>query len=221
MPDQSLQSDAIREALSALADGQARPDELSKILNAWKNDSETRGAWRDYQFLGDVMRSSDLAQGACSDQFLHKLRRRLDGEPIVVAPAAAQMTAASALDPEVPSRNLRRRAWWGPATVAACFVLMVGAMVAAVLPDVQPPSETFASVGGSKGQPVAAALLPLPAPMSLVSGSDATFSRGAHANTVFMFDSRTEPGHALSGFVGVRDNELHALPVLSAGNELP
>ena len=90
MSDQSRSTDASREALSALVDGQARPDELSQILQAWKGDADTRAAWRDYQFVGDVMRSAELAQGTDSDRFLHNFRARLADEPVVLAPAAAR-----------------------------------------------------------------------------------------------------------------------------------
>ena len=87
MSDQSRSTDASREALSALVDGQARPDELSQILQAWKGDADTRAAWRDYQFVGDVMRSAELAQGTDSDRFLHNFRARLADEPVVEKPA--------------------------------------------------------------------------------------------------------------------------------------
>ena len=43
MSDQSRSTDASREALSALVDGQARPDELSQILQAWKGDAVPGG----------------------------------------------------------------------------------------------------------------------------------------------------------------------------------
>ena len=221
MSDQSRPTDAPREALSALVDGQARPDELSQILQAWKGDADTRAAWRDYQFVGDVMRSAELAQGTDSDRFLQNFRTRLAEEPVVLAPAAAR-----ALEPRVepfphapaavPAVALRRRAWLGPAAVAAGFVMVVGAMVSALAPMSTVPAEALASsgqrihlasqdadpsLGVTAAEPMASALVStdalLPAPQALQAVADAgsSFSQPARASALLIRDPRLD--HAL------------------------
>src|SRR5574343_546913 len=114
----SRHTDAAHEALSALVDGQAHPDELSQILREWKTDAAMRAAWRDYQLVGDVMRSADLAQGADSDRFLQKLRANLVDEPVVLAPAAARTVMPARTKPMAPVAALRRSRWLGPTAVA-------------------------------------------------------------------------------------------------------
>lgn len=220
MSDQSRSTDASREALSALVDGQARPDELSQILQAWKGDADTRAVWRDYQFVGDVMRSAELAQGTDSDRFLQNFRARLAEEPVVLAPAAARAVeprvAAAAMLVAAPAVALRRRAWMGPTAVAAGFVMVVGAMVSALAPMSTVPAEALASaeqriqlasqdadpaLGVTAMVPMASAFVStdafLPAPHALQPVADAgsSFSRPARASAVLIRDPRLD--HAL------------------------
>lgn len=220
MSDHSRPTDASREALSALVDGQARPDELSQILQAWKGDADTRDAWRDFQFVGDVMRSAELAQGADSDRFLRNFRARLADEPVVLAPAAARAVeprvAPTPLPVTAPAVALRRRAWVGPAAVAAGFVMVVGAMVSALAPLSTVPAEALASaepriqlasqdadpaLGVTAMVPMASAFVStdafLPAPHALQPVADAgnSFSRPARASAVLIRDPRLD--HAL------------------------
>jgi sigma-E factor negative regulatory protein RseA len=220
MSDHSRPTDASREALSALVDGQARPDELSQILQAWKGDADIRDAWRDYQFVGDVMRSAELAQGTHSDRFLQNFRARLAEEPVVLAPAAARAieprVAAAAMPVAAPAVTLRRRAWMGPTAVAAGFVMVVGAMVSALAPVSTVPAEALASaepriqlasqdadpaLGVTAMVPMASAFVStdtfLPAPHALQPVADAgsSFSRPARASAVLIRDPRLD--HAL------------------------
>jgi len=214
MSDHPRTTDASREALSALVDGQAQPDELSQILNAWKTDPTTRAAWLDYQFVGDVMRSAELARGTDGDLFLQKLRAKLADEPVVLAPAAAQSVAPPPV--AAPVVVLRRRAWLGPTAVAAGFVMVVGAMVSALAPSVSLPVDALASVeqqihlasqdadpslGIAAVVPVASALVSTQtlAPASLamppVVSSGQSFSRPARASALLIHDPRLD--HAL------------------------
>lgn len=131
MSDRFSDSDASREALSALADGEAQSHEVARACAAWKEQADARATWHAYQLIGDVMRSDDLAQASRGDAFLKSFRERLAQEPVVLAPSAA-----SAHRPVVPaaglavaSQPLHRRAWAGPMAVAAGFVMVVGALL--------------------------------------------------------------------------------------------
>lgn len=216
MSDHSRHTNAHREALSALIDGQARPDELSQILAAWKTDAGTREAWRDFQFVGDVMRSAELARGTDSERFLHKLRAQMATEPVVLAPAAARAVAhePARAQAQVP---VRRRNWLGPVAVAAGFVMVVGAMVSALAPVSQVPAEALAAaepriqlaspeadptMGVTAAVPVASALVstdalvPTTFSMQPVTDAGTSFSRPARASAVLIRDPRLD--HALA-----------------------
>ena len=140
MSDRFSDSDASRQALSALADGEAQAGEVARACASWKDDTDARSTWHAYHLIGDVMRSDDLAQSSRSDAFLKKFRERLAEEPVVLVPAAAaaQKTASAAAvaarqQADAPVRHtpatLKRRTWLGPMGVAAGFVMMVGALM--------------------------------------------------------------------------------------------
>lgn len=130
MSERFSDSDAEREALSALADGEAQSQEVARACAAWRDQGDARASWHAYQLIGDVMRSEDLAQASSGSAFLKNFRERLAQEPVVLAPSAAQARPVVASVPQVePMRPLKRRAWAGPMAVAAGFVLVVGAML--------------------------------------------------------------------------------------------
>lgn len=137
MSDRFSDSDAEREALSALADGEAPSTEVARACAAWRDQADARATWHTYQVIGDVMRSEDLAQASSGSAFLKNFRERLAQEPVVLAPSAAQaqQRPASQHLAQAPARALKRRAWAGPVAVAAGFVLVVGAMLSSqILP---------------------------------------------------------------------------------------
>jgi sigma-E factor negative regulatory protein RseA len=137
--DSDRDNDAARQAMSALADGEAQGPELARACAAWRDQPDARLAWRDYQMIGDVMRSEDLAQASSGDAFLSKFRERLAQEPVVLAPSAAQAAhvqrATSLKQASAVVHPLKRRAWAGPMAVAAGFVMVVGALMSSqILP---------------------------------------------------------------------------------------
>lgn len=94
------------QSLSSLADGQADENERSRCLAQWSERADVRARWHEYQVIGDVMRSDELAVGAASDEaFLQALRQRIQHEPPRLMPA-------------LPARP-RRPAWFAPAAMAA------------------------------------------------------------------------------------------------------
>lgn len=137
MSDRFSDSDAARLALSALADGEAQPQDVARACAAWRDQPDARAAWHSYQMIGDVMRSEDLAHASDADAFLNKFRERLAQEPVVLAPSAAQAAQVqrAAAEAKVASsvHPLKRRAWAGPMAVAAGFVMVVGALMSSPL----------------------------------------------------------------------------------------
>jgi sigma-E factor negative regulatory protein RseA len=120
-----------REALSALVDGEASPSEVAQTCAAWRGDADTRANWHEYQLIGDVMRSQDLAGTTPSAAFLNNFRARLAQEPVVLAPAAAvaRKAVAPVAAPVKALRPLQRRTWTGPIAVAASFVAVVASLL--------------------------------------------------------------------------------------------
>ncbi|MGC4062208.1 MAG: sigma-E factor negative regulatory protein [Aquabacterium sp.] len=131
MSDRFSDSEASREALSALADGEAQSSEVARACAAWKDQPDARATWHAYQMIGDVMRSDDLAQAGEGSAFLKNFRERLAQEPVVLAPSAAAAQRPMPVSQPVPvaAPLLRRRTWAGPMAVAAGFVMVVGALM--------------------------------------------------------------------------------------------
>lgn len=127
--------DAIpREILSALADGQAQPDEVARACGAWRQQPGARATWHAYHLIGEAMRSPDQAAGSDSAAFLQRLRTRLADEPVVFSPQAAQTVGRTVVLPQTSTeaadlaQPLKRRMWAGPMAVAASFAVIVGVL---------------------------------------------------------------------------------------------
>lgn len=71
---------AVEDALSALADGELRGDTLAQTLAACGHDPASLARWHDYHFIGDVLRSPDLARERPTASFLTRLQTRLAQE---------------------------------------------------------------------------------------------------------------------------------------------
>jgi len=112
-------NDLEGERLSALADGELDATQCAAVFEAWRGDGELRASWHAYHLIGDVLRSEDLASPVHRDvSLLRGVRSRLAGEPVVLAPAPLDRTAA-----------IRRRGttWRWSSAVAAGLLLVVGA----------------------------------------------------------------------------------------------
>lgn len=131
-PDHPLSSardhDPRLHALSALHDGQADADELALALQACRSDPQVMRAWQDWQLIGDVMRSEELAPArGRDDAFLERFRAELAREPVVFAP-----TSSAPDEPALPpvARPGLRRVGRVRAAMAAAAGFMTVALVA-------------------------------------------------------------------------------------------
>lgn len=102
--------DSSWEQLSAMVDGEADAVQQARCLALWQSRGECRAHWHEYQLIGDVMRSDELAVGAAADAaFLGRLRDRLAQEPSVIRPVVEAPVHRAAL----------RSRWLGPVAIAA------------------------------------------------------------------------------------------------------
>jgi sigma-E factor negative regulatory protein RseA len=70
----------MKEALSALIDGDIRGIDVQAHLNRLKSDAELRRAWDTYHLIGDSLRG-DVSPNLCG-----RVAARLHAEPTVLAP---------------------------------------------------------------------------------------------------------------------------------------
>lgn len=145
MSERSLDDTISREILSAMADGQAHPDEVARACGAWRHQPDARATWHAYHLIGEAMRSPDQAVTSGSAAFLQRMRSRLAQEPVVLSPQSAQSVGrAAAVSPPqaivaASVQPLKRRMWAGPMAVAASFAVVVGVLTS--------------NLGGPIGQP--------------------------------------------------------------------
>lgn len=99
------------EKISAFMDGEAAPAEAHQTINRLKQDSACRDAWNCFHMVGDVMRGDPLLR----DDFLTRLRQRIDAEPTVLAP-------------RVNPRTMAKFAFSAAAAVAGVAVILTVAM---------------------------------------------------------------------------------------------
>lgn len=178
--------------LSRLLDGDLESAFAEEACSRWRDDAELRATWHRYHLIGDVMRSQELASRPERDaQFLSRLRVRLAGEPLLLAPA-----------PKASSVRVHRtrRRWLAPAAVAAGFVAVAGVLVVARMSQSETQSGAMlaggmaadgvrrASVGGAGETPRAMEL-------------DATMVRDAEIDRYFRAhrEMRVNPAAALPG----------------------
>lgn len=107
------------ERLSALVDGEwfGEPEPAGDLLAGLSGAD--RAAWSSYHLIGDALRSDDLAvHPAKSDAFLRGFAARLEAEPHVLAPAAAQGSRRG-----LALATIKRRVVPGLAVAAAAATL--------------------------------------------------------------------------------------------------
>jgi sigma-E factor negative regulatory protein RseA len=120
MADQHPERDDDWAALSSMADGEAGAEVQGRCLDLWSNDPQARERWHDYQLIGDVMRSQELAHEAPHDAaFLRALHVRLAAEPPVLRPKASPAPVAAS----------RSRAWGVPMAAMAGVAAVAGVVV--------------------------------------------------------------------------------------------
>ncbi len=132
----------MRQALSALMDGQADPGSAEGACEAWRSDAQARECWHTYHLIGDVLRSDELVGPAMRDAvFVSRLRERLAEEPVPLAPAPLVAGQGGG--------GARHSRWMVPTAMAAGFVAVAGVIVVlrTATPDVPAAAPALAGAG--------------------------------------------------------------------------
>lgn len=109
------------ESLSALVDGECRPDELAVLLQPGPQRQALDAAWSRYQVVGAALRqSADADWRPPSAEFAAAVMARLATEPL---PGVAEVTEVAEMPPQVRARaaaNDESWRWKWVAGLAAC-----------------------------------------------------------------------------------------------------
>src|SRR5262245_14001213 len=159
-PDHSPQQQPNDEwaALSSLADGEATADSQERCLALWAEQAAARARWRQYQLIGDVLRSQELARDDAHDAaFLAALHARLAREPVVLRPPRAALVR-------------RFRSWAAPLAAGAGVAAVAGVVV--MLRSTPAPFEPapLARAPVARNEVVSPAVAPTPESTQRVNG---------------------------------------------------
>ena len=151
------------QRISALMDGEVAAHEVSSAVEVAK-DGEGAAHWREYQLIGDVLRSEDLLNTRSSEDFLSRFSAKLDAEPHLLVPAVAQRAKT-----QERHRFLVSPAWVRRIMPTTAVAAAVAAVSWVVVPQLRGPAD------GADGSPALVA--------------KATQATGAQALTVAATDN--------------------------------
>ena len=151
------------QRISALMDGEVAAHEASAAVELAK-DGEGAGHWREYQLIGDVLRSEDLLNTRSSENFLSRFSAKLDAEPHLLVPAVAQRAKT-----QERHRFLVSPAWVRRIMPTTAVAAAVAAVSWVIVPQLRGPAD------GADGSPALVA--------------KATQAAGAQALTVAATDN--------------------------------
>ncbi|CAJ0770619.1 sigma-E factor negative regulatory protein [Ralstonia chuxiongensis] len=151
------------QRISALMDGEVAAHEVSSAVELAK-DGEGAAHWREYQLIGDVLRSEDLLNTRSSEDFLSRFSAKLDAEPHLLVPAVAQRAKT-----QERHRFLVSPAWVRRIMPTTAVAAAVAAVSWVVVPQLRGPAD------GADGSPALVA--------------KATQATGAQALTVAATDN--------------------------------
>ncbi len=76
----------MSEQISALMDDEIAHEDAARLITSLHSNRQAAEAWSEYHLIGDVMRNNVMF----SKDFKHNLMQKLEMEPTVLAPKAAQ-----------------------------------------------------------------------------------------------------------------------------------
>jgi len=121
------------QRISALMDGEVATHEVLSAVELAK-DGEGAVHWREYQLIGDVLRSEDLLNTHSSEDFLSRFSATLEAEPHLLVPAVAQRAQAGERH-----RLLVRPSWVRRIMPTTAVAAAVAAVSWVVVPQLRGP----------------------------------------------------------------------------------
>ena len=129
------------QRISALMDGEVAVHEVSSAIEL-ATDGEGAAHWREYQLIGDALRSEDLLHARSSEDFLSRFSAKLEAEPHLLVPAVVQRAQA-----QERHRFLVSPAWVRRIMPSTAVAAAVAAVSWVVVPQLRGP------VDGVDGSP--------------------------------------------------------------------
>jgi len=84
----------MSEQISALMDDEIDQEDAVRLIASLHNNKQAVEAWSDYHLIGDAMRGNAMF----GKDFKQKLMQKIDMEPTVLAPKAAQQNSQKLAD---------------------------------------------------------------------------------------------------------------------------
>lgn len=116
----------MSEQISALMDDEIAIEDAAHLIAAMHSNKQAAQAWSDFQLIGDAMRGDMML----SNRFKHHLMQKLEQEPTVLAPKAAQHYT----EQQVSSKEKLSVKWSMAASFAAVMVVSFMALQQQVRP---------------------------------------------------------------------------------------
>jgi sigma-E factor negative regulatory protein RseA len=191
------------EALSAWADGELSPEESASLMDSWDSDPQVRSAWHRHHWLGDALRSQDLAVHDVAHDlaFVQQWRARLDADTQQASVSKIQqkrlVVPSQSTKSRAPHSDQARQSFWGMAWAAA----LAGVMVSGVFWMTQRSSSDSAAV---------MVRLPAPASTALVDAASALVHRSQNESSVAMLPSTLSVERVAASQAVLRDPRLDA-----------
>lgn len=129
------------QRISALMDGEIAAHEVLSAVELAK-DGEGATHWREYQLIGDVLRSEDLLNTRSSEDFVSRFSAKLEAEPHLLVPAVAQRAKT-----QERHRFLVSPAWVRRIMPTTAVAAAVAAVSWVVVPQLRGPAD------GADGSP--------------------------------------------------------------------
>lgn len=129
------------QRISALMDGEIAAHEVLSAVELAK-DGEGAAHWREYQLIGDVLRSEYLLNTRSSEDFVSRFSAKLEAEPHLLVPAVAQRAKT-----QERHRFLVSPAWVRRIMPTTAVAAAVAAVSWVVVPQLRGPAD------GADGSP--------------------------------------------------------------------
>ena len=99
---------AVREQISAFADGSLHGEDFSRVAGSIAVDDALQSTWRTYHVIGDVLRSGEHAPCSDSSAFMARFQQRMAAEaPLVAQKPATPAVPAAVLQQQTAARPVR------------------------------------------------------------------------------------------------------------------